>query len=202
MNVIYIGTPDPSIIDIIKALDGTKQVLDVGCGLGRHATLFAKAGHKVTALDTSIEAINYLQNECKKHHLQIETILGNYLEEQFNAQVFDVIISYNVIYHGTQQDFLRAINLCKKYLKKGGLFYFTCPTRKDGKYNAGECVAPHTFLSLNSVHPGDIHYFTSKEEMMSALADVENLTIKIKEHVWDYSGVEQFSSYYEVYAWK
>jgi len=51
----YWQKPDESIIKLIKKYDPTKQtkVLDLGCGIGRHAIAFAQNGFDVVALDSS-----------------------------------------------------------------------------------------------------------------------------------------------------
>ena len=43
----------------------TQSVLDVGCGSGRDANYFARQGYDVTAIDTSVELIQWAQ----KHHM-------------------------------------------------------------------------------------------------------------------------------------
>ena len=42
--------------------EGRHSILDLGCGLGRHSILFAKYGFKVTAMDCSTEALDFLKN--------------------------------------------------------------------------------------------------------------------------------------------
>ena len=45
---------------------GKRSVLDLGCGLGRHALLFAKNGFKVTAADISEYAVKKLREAEKR----------------------------------------------------------------------------------------------------------------------------------------
>jgi tellurite methyltransferase len=45
--------PDPEVVEIIPVLRqrGFRDVLDLGCGVGRHALLLAAEGFSVTAMD-------------------------------------------------------------------------------------------------------------------------------------------------------
>ncbi|MEE8414044.1 MAG: class I SAM-dependent methyltransferase, partial [Dehalococcoidales bacterium] len=159
--------PDRAVIDLKNRLDRAKtpDVLDLGCGVGRHALLFAESGFNVTALDYSQEALNTLRQKALEKGVHIKIIKGSYSEDVFPEESFDLILAYNVLYHGYSQTFKNAICLIHKWLKSEGLFFFTCPSRRDDKYGNGEEVAKNTYKSLNSVHPGDIHYFASEADI-------------------------------------
>jgi len=60
--------PAPEVLEFIKSqfLEEKPDVLDLGCGLGRHAIAFAGAGFHVTATDASETAIAYLNEWAKK----------------------------------------------------------------------------------------------------------------------------------------
>ena len=49
--------PAPEVLDLIRGLspEAHPEVLDLGCGLGRHAIAFARAGFRVTATDGSAQ---------------------------------------------------------------------------------------------------------------------------------------------------
>ena len=120
----------------------------------------------------------------------------------FPAESFDIVLSYNVIYHGYREQFAQAIEHVRVLLKPAGLFFFTCPTRQDGKYGYGEQVAPHTFLCTRSITPGDIHYFADEADLDELLAGFRQLSREKDEHYWDNEGVQQFSSYWRILAEK
>lgn len=196
----YWQKPARSIIELIVKCDPNiqKKILDLGCGIGRHAIAFAQNGFDVTAVDSSKQALKELNKLKEKHGLNITTIIGNYLKPIFNKKSFDIIISYNVIYHGCREDFKNAVELCERYLKPKGILFFTCPSRNDGKYGNGDKVAPNTYKSLNSVHPGDIHYFSNKKDIFDVTGDLKLINLKKNEYFWDNNGEKQLSSYWEV----
>jgi|SRR5690554_954559 len=200
----YWRKPDESILQFMSRFnpDIQSKVLDLGCGIGRHAIAFAQKGFDVVALDNSQEGLNELKKEMEKQELKIKIVQGNYLEPILKKESFDIIISYNVIYHGYRDDIKKAVKLCKDYLKPKGTLFFTCPSRDDGKYGSGKKVASNTYRSLNSVHPGDIHYFSDKKDIKEFIQGLKLISLKKNEHYWDNNGEKQFSSYWEVVAEK
>ncbi|WP_430883237.1 class I SAM-dependent methyltransferase [Fusibacter sp. JL216-2] len=178
------------------------RILDLGCGIGRHALAMARMGYLVTAVDFSQEALKALDKAGQKENLAIETIKRSYTEALFNKNTFDAVLSYNVLYHGTRLEFMKSMEICKSYIKPSGILFFTCPTRDDGKYGSGQKVAPHTYKSENSVHPGDVHYFSDEKDIHDFLIGFKTLSLSKNEHVWNHKGTDQFSSYWVVVAQK
>ena len=74
----------------------------------------------------------------------------------------------------------------------------TCPTRQDGKYGHGACVAPHTYLAIKSVTPGEIHYFADQADLDALLAGFRLVWRKKREGHWDNHGVRQFYSNWHI----
>lgn len=174
-------------------------VLDLGCGIGRHTIYCAQRGAYVYAVDESSTAIEKLTLESTMLNLKVQTAISDYL--LFNASVkFDYIIAFNVIYHGDITHFKSSILKCYDLLKPNGKLFFTCPSRSDDKYGNGNYVAEHTYESLNSIHPGDMHYFTDEVELKSIMGNLFTVIINKEEHYWDNRGVSQFASNYVVVA--
>lgn len=196
--------PDPAVLEIIDRCPpkSYSRVLDLGCGIGRHSLVFAREGYEVTAVDSSKMAISHVQERARLSGLKVETIYGDYKTPLFQEGSFDIVVCYNVVYHGLREEMVRAINLCQQYLKPGGILFLTCPTRDDGKYGDGEKIAPHTFCGNNSIHPGDVHYFSSSEDLDSFISGFEVLDQKKRENYWKKDGIINFSSYWQVLAKK
>jgi len=200
----YWQEPAGEIIKLKDSLDRQKvrDVLDLGCGIGRHAILFAESGFTVTAVDDSRKALDILQENAYEKQVVITCLKGSYGKEIFSEDSFDLVIAYNVLYHGYRDDFNRSIKLVYKYLRPGGLFFFTCPTRQDAKYGNGEKVRVNTYRSLNSVHPGDIHYFANEDDIACFLRDFTGYRVEREEHFWENNNVMQFSSNWHILAKK
>jgi len=196
--------PAPEVLEFIASQSPEERpnVLDLGCGLGRHAIAFAQSGFSVTATDSSQSAVSCLQKWAEELSLQIRTEVCDALGDSFSRESFNIVLSYNVIYHGYRKQFAAAIRYVHFLLKRGGLFYFTCPSREDGKYGFGKQVAPHTFLCEKSVTPGDIHYFADDADLYDLLSGFRQLSRKKKEGYWNNKGEEQFYSSWHILAEK
>jgi SAM-dependent methyltransferase len=128
--------------------------------------------------------------------------VGDLTSESLPEESFDIVLAYNVIYHGRRRQFAAAIQRVRRLLRSDGLFYFTCPTREDGKYGFGPEVAPHTFLCDKSVTPGDIHYFADQADLDRMLSGFQEIYRKKKEGYWENRGERQFYSNWHLLARK
>jgi len=74
--------PAPEVLEFIKSQSPEEKpdVLDLGCGLGRHAIEFAKAGFQVTATDASETAIENMNEWAKK--LNYSFLVGKGFERE------------------------------------------------------------------------------------------------------------------------
>jgi tellurite methyltransferase len=203
-NRPYWLQPDQPVVAVINMLDKTKvkDVLDLGCGIGRHTFLLAETGFSVTAVDFSAEALSTLRKSQAEKKYQIRIINGDFTQDLFPENTFDFILSYNVLYHDYRQDFETAIRQIHRWLRSEGMFFFTCPTQRDGKFGSGEMIAPNTYKPLNSIHPGDIHYFASEADLRDLLHGFNIIFNNIDDHYWDNNRVRQLSSYWQIMARK
>jgi tellurite methyltransferase len=178
--------PAPEVLDLIRSLSPNEKpkVLDLGCGLGRHAIAFGLAGFSVMATDVSANAIQHLTDWARSLQLSIETQVCDVFADTLPAETFDVVLSYNVIYHGSREQFAQAIQRVRKLLKCKGIFFFTCPSRQDGKYGL------------------DIHYFADEVDLQELLVGFQTLARWKSEGYWDNKGEAQFYSNWHIRAEK
>ncbi len=67
-----------------------KKLLDLGCGPGIYAELFAELGFKVTGIDFSKRSIEYANRNACLNGKNIDYIYGNYLDIEYRNE-FDLI---------------------------------------------------------------------------------------------------------------
>lgn len=117
---------------IQKYKPGANNILDLGCGTGRHAFILSQQGYSVTGVDISEEMILHAkdyqsQPVFKEHSSKLEFIQGDIRTIRLN-KTFDVVLSlFHVISYQISNDDIRAVvSTAKKHLTGGGVFIFDC----------------------------------------------------------------------------
>lgn len=104
---------------------GFKDLLDLGCGLGRHAILFGKNHFNVSCFDISEEAINRTKEWAVSESLTFDYRVGDMLELPYADASFDAILCRNVISHTDTAGMRRIIGELLRVLRPGGECYLT-----------------------------------------------------------------------------
>jgi len=111
------------IISLIKKFyPEARNILDLGCGTGRHAKLFSDAGFNVLGVDQSI----YMLNEAiNKKDDRLDFIEGDIRFLKLDKK-FDVVTAlFHVLsYQNTNKDVENLFKTAYNHLNKDGLFIF------------------------------------------------------------------------------
>ena len=126
---------------VLARLSANVRVLEIGCGNGRDAVFFAGAGHDVTALDVSAEAVAL----CTRNHARdgLRFLCGAL--PQLTLELpgeFDCAYSRFCLHAMTdaeEQDMLRAAH---RLLRDQGLFFIECRSINDPLARKGEVISP------------------------------------------------------------
>jgi len=114
------------VIDLIK--NKTNRIIDIGCGNGnfisevRNNNPIAKYKQYYYGIDISKEAIL----KAEKMYDGVGFRYMDALNLDYDAQFFDIILSYGVIEHVKEPQ--KALNSIYKVLKGGGLFMLMLPS--------------------------------------------------------------------------
>ena len=73
------------------------SVLDLGCGQGRDALMFARAGHRVVGVDVSSVGIEQLRDVARAEGLEVEAVVADTCAFQ-PEEGFDVVILDRVLH--------------------------------------------------------------------------------------------------------
>lgn len=95
------------------------ELLDMGCGRGRHAILFAKQGLRVTGIDLSAESITDARSACAQATFVVHDMRSAFARERFDAVV---CLFTSLGYSADRSDDQRAIDAACTALKPGALF--------------------------------------------------------------------------------
>lgn len=149
----------------LEKLHPNPKILEVGCGSGRDAITLSELGAEVTGLDASEGLIEV----AKKKSLDIEFLVGNFLNLPFQDETFDGVWSHASLVHlDTIEDVKSALSEFYRVLKIDGYLYVYVKKQNGEKKTA---VVSDTL----SNHDRFFRYYT--EEELQALLEESGFTI-------------------------
>jgi len=163
-------TAEPSVAALLPSLAkaGAREVLDIGSGLGRHATLMAESGMQVTAIDASPTAVVQTRRHLRELNLAGEVSQASFLSLPFRGETFDFVLAWNVLYHADGPSAKLAADEICRVLKPGGLFQGTMLSKRHRRYGKGTEISPNTFVVEDATddkkHP---HHYCDARELLS-----------------------------------
>src|SRR3984893_10403174 len=139
--------PHPAVAALVPVLKarGTQHVLDLGCGIGRHALLLADHGFAVDAIDGAAAGLHLARREAAARALRVGLRQADADALPFADERFDYVLSWNVIFHGTMGDVGRRLAEIWRVLKPGGLYQGTMLSKRDVQFGRGRAIAPRHF---------------------------------------------------------
>jgi ubiquinone/menaquinone biosynthesis C-methylase UbiE len=174
--------PHPAVAALVPMLKahGAQHILDLDCGVGRHALLFAEHGFAGVAIDGAAAGLDFARREAAARGLQLSLRQADADALPCADESFDYVLSWNVIFHGTMGDVGRRFAEIWRVLKPGGLCQGTMLSKRDAQFGRGRLVAPDTFIrgSDPKAHP---HYYCDLVGLAALLAGFELLSLTHEE---------------------
>jgi SAM-dependent methyltransferase len=121
----YIGEVE-YVDGLIKSnTNNAKNLLDMGCGTGRHAELFCDKGYVVHGIDLSLEMLKIAEHRRIGKEDRLNFSYSNIQELNLDKK-FDVIVSlFHVMsYQNSNEELIKAFEVAKNHLVDGGIFIF------------------------------------------------------------------------------
>ena len=136
--------PHPAVAALVPVLKArnTQRVLDLGCGVGRHALLFAEHGFAVEAIDGATAGLDFARHEAASRGLRLSLRQADADALPFADESFDYVLSWNVIFHGTMGDVARRLAEIWRVLKPGRLYQGTMLSKRDAQFGRGRAGGP------------------------------------------------------------
>jgi 2-polyprenyl-3-methyl-5-hydroxy-6-metoxy-1,4-benzoquinol methylase len=102
---------------------GARTLLDVGCGGGTNAAIFALLGFDVTGFDISPRCIETARQVAAAHHLADRTHFSVQAAEclDYEDGSFDIVVGIDILHH---VEISPAVAECLRVLKPGGTALF------------------------------------------------------------------------------
>ncbi|MGW4687680.1 methyltransferase domain-containing protein [Streptomyces sp. HUAS TT3] len=151
--------PHPWVVDEAARLQelGAKDVLDLGCGVGRHALYFAEAGFATSGTDASEAAVRAAREEGDRRGAELALDVGDFTELPYADDSFDYVLAFNVVYHNDEAGLAKVLDEVRRVLRPGGIYQSTMLSKRNGEYGRGNEVSPNTFCQPEAtddkVHP-------------------------------------------------
>lgn len=175
--------PHPAVRALLPELRtrGVRRVLDLGCGVGRHALLFAEAGFVVEAFDGSETGLDELRRSAAARGLTLGLKHGNADALPYDDRAFDFVLSWNVIYHGTLGDAGARIAEIWRVLKPGGLYQGTMLPTRNANFGLGRQIAPDTFVIDGAEERGHPHFYCNASTLVALFSGFEIMNLSQSE---------------------
>jgi SAM-dependent methyltransferase len=101
------------------------QILELGCGTGKHAALLAESGWQVTGVERSAEMIKAAQDAAQDTDDDVTIVCGDARSVRLDDR-FDAVVSlfHVVSYQETNADVAAMFETASSHLHPGGCFLF------------------------------------------------------------------------------
>lgn len=166
----------------LLAARNARHALDLGCGVGRHALLLARAGFAVTAIDAAPAGVEACRAAAAKERLAIRTDQGLMTDLPYADASFDYVLAFNVAYHGDAAVVRRTIAEIHRVLAPGGLYHGTMLSKRHAGYGRGREIAPDTFLGAGGADEGHAQFYCDARGLTALFADFEPLKLEDRLH--------------------
>ena len=152
------------------------NVLDMGCGTGRHITYLLDNGFKASGCDSSETALDIAKDVIDK----IEFKLCSKGSLPYEDSSFDAILCHFVVQHGKTSIVKSSIEEMHRVLKKDGILFLSVPSTKHPEFLTGEEIEPGTKINIDAIDGKEPHHYFTEEELKEMLAKFKILKM---EHV-------------------
>ncbi len=161
-------------------LMGFKDILDLGCGIGRHSILFKQKGFNTYAMDLSQDAINKASSWAKNLNLQIDFKVDNMTNLPYDNEMMDAIFAYYVISHTDTKGVVQILKEIRRVLKNQGEVYLTFGSKDSWGYKSNwPCVDENTKIRLEDGPDNNVpHFFADRELIYDLFGGFEIIDLK------------------------
>lgn len=163
-----------------------KDILDLGCGLGRHTILFAVNGFDVHAFDLSREAVEKTKEWAEELNLKVNYKVGDMLELPYDDNSMDGMLCFNVISHTDTQGIKKVISEINRVLRPGGECYLTLGSKDSWGFKQEDwpMADKNTRIRMEEGPEKGIPHFFADYELIVELFKDNN--IELIKHVEDF----------------
>lgn len=185
--------------------ENKKDILDIGCGLGRNSIFFAKQGFKVHTFDISEDAINRTREFASEEKVKLDIKQGDMLNIPFESNMMDCVYSRNVISHTDTEGVRKIILEIKQVLRRDGECYLTLCSKETWGFKQASWpkVDENTKIRLDEgAEYGVPHFYADYELIMELFKDFTIIDIKHIQTFYNMNNKLTSSYHYHILAKK
>jgi ubiquinone/menaquinone biosynthesis C-methylase UbiE len=181
------------VVDALPDMKNYKveNVLDLGCGTGRHCVLLASSGFAVVGIDISKNALKIARRWILQEKLRnVDLVRATMTNLPFNNSCLDAVISVSVIHHALKKEIVTTVNEIFRILRKNGWFLANLASVTDPRFGTGKMLEDNTFWITEAFEEkrfGELHHFFTKSELIRLLHNFRNKKVtrmKDKPNYW------------------
>jgi ubiquinone/menaquinone biosynthesis C-methylase UbiE len=121
-----IGRAQPAFVRLVEAGRISGRIIELGCGTGENALLFARSGFEVVGVDGSPEAIRQAQAKVAGKDVSATFEIGDVLELGGDGERFDTATDSGVFHVFEDDDRPRYAASVHRVLRPGGHLFILC----------------------------------------------------------------------------
>jgi SAM-dependent methyltransferase len=184
------SVPEEEVRDLAPFLmqHDVSTVLDLGCGIGRHALYLADLGFSVAASDASPVGLAFARAAARRKELQIDFRQAEMNDLPFADGSMNYVLAWNVIYHGDLKLLESTAAEVERLLSPGGYFHGTALSKRNVNFGRGERVATDTWINYESEEKRHPHCYCSGHQLSSMLERRGFDTIRLVDTLHDSPG--------------
>ncbi|MFH1111519.1 MAG: class I SAM-dependent methyltransferase [Patescibacteria group bacterium] len=128
--------PSREIVNLVPRLksDGVVEILDAGCGTGRHSNYLADQGFKVHGIDVSSEAVKIA--EANKQNDAVDYSVGSLIDLPFSSNSMDFILANHSLEYASDEDVRKSVKKLDAVLKSGKPIFIRVASTQHPFYKA------------------------------------------------------------------
>lgn len=172
--------PEQPVVEAVPFFQerGVKAVLDVGCGVGRHAIYLAEQGFQVAAIDASRSGLDVARQAAGDAGVDIDFRTAEFTELPFDDSSFDLVLAWNVIYHGDGDVVRQALAEIRRVVGDNGLLQGTMISKRHNRYGDGQEIRPNTFIVDDDEEKSHAHFYCNDRELIDLLTGFQLLRLQ------------------------
>lgn len=183
---------------------GYRDVLDLGCGTGKHAIFLARKGFSVQATDLSPSGLEIAEQKARSLALDnVRFAQHDMRVAPFPAESFDAVICTWTIYHGTVMDIRDTLAEIHRVLRTNGILITDFLSVEDSTFGRGSEVEKNTFVGQKQGEEDVPHHYCTRTEVFQLLGRFDRITVRASSKtIFVGGGKDYIRKYFDVQAEK